>query len=53
MRKIREVLRLRLDQGLPQRAVAQSLGLSQGAVHGYVARARRAGLSLAAARRAR
>ena len=45
MRKIREVLRLRLDQGLPQRAVAQSLGLSQGAVHGYVARARRAGLS--------
>jgi transposase len=45
MRKIREVLRLRLDRGLPQRAVAQSLGLSQGAVHGYVARARRAGLS--------
>ena len=35
MRKIREVLRLRLDQGFPQRA----------AVHGYVARARRAGLS--------
>jgi len=29
MRKIREVLRLRLDQGLPQRAVAQSLELSQ------------------------
>ena len=26
MRKIREVLRLRLGQGLPQRAVAQSLG---------------------------
>jgi transposase len=45
MRKIREVLRLRLDQGLPQRSVAQSLGLSQGAVHGYVARARRVGLS--------
>ena len=44
MRKIREVLRLRLGQGLPQRAVAQSLGLSQGAVHGYMARARRAGL---------
>jgi DNA-directed RNA polymerase specialized sigma subunit len=32
MRKIREVLRLRLGQGLPQRAVAQSLRLSQGAV---------------------
>src|SRR6478735_4471415 len=44
MRKIREVLRLRLGQGLPQRAVAQSLRLSQGAVHGYMARARRAGL---------
>jgi transposase len=44
MRKIREVLRLRLGQGLPQRAVAQSLRLSQGAVHGYMARARRAWL---------
>jgi len=44
MRKIRDVLRLRLGQKLPQRAVADSLGLSQGAVHGYVARARRAGL---------
>ena len=30
MRKIREVLRLRLGHGLPQRAVAQSLRLSQG-----------------------
>src|SRR5271154_1134837 len=44
MRKIREVLRLRLGQRLPQRAVAQSLRLSQGAVHGYIARARRAEL---------
>ena len=44
MRKIREVLRLRLGHGLSQRAVAQSLRLSQGAVHGYMARARRAGL---------
>jgi transposase len=44
MRKIREVLRLRLGHGLPQRAVVQSLRLSQGAVHGYVSRARRAGL---------
>ena len=44
MRKIREVLRLRLGHGLTQRAVAQSLRLSQGAVHGYMARARRAGL---------
>ena len=45
MRKIREVLRPRLGQGLPRRAVAQSLRLSQGAVHGYVARARRPGLA--------
>ena len=44
MRKIREVLRLRLGQELPQRAVAESLGLSQGAVNSYMARARRAGL---------
>jgi transposase len=44
MRKIREVLRLRLGQRLPQRVVAKSLGLSQGAVHSYMARARRAGL---------
>lgn len=45
MRKIREVLRLRLGHGLPQRAVAQSLRLSQGAVSSYLSRARRAGLS--------
>ena len=44
MRKIRDVLRLRLGQRLPQRVVAQSVGLSQGAVHGYLVRARRAGL---------
>jgi Sigma-70, region 4 len=43
-RNIREVLRLRLGQGLPQRAIARSLGLSLGAVNGYVGRARRAGL---------
>ncbi|MGH7103933.1 MAG: hypothetical protein ACREFJ_16220 [Acetobacteraceae bacterium] len=44
MRKIREVLRLTLGQGLPQRAVGHSLQLSQGAVHGYVTRTRLAGL---------
>jgi transposase len=44
MRKICDVLRLRLGQKLPQRLVAQSLGMSQGAVYGTVARARRAGL---------
>ena len=45
MRKIREVLRLRLGHKLPQRAVARSLRLSQAAISGYLGRARRAGLS--------
>jgi transposase len=45
MRQIREVLRLRFAQGLSQRAVGRSLGLSTGAVNGYLSRARRAGLS--------
>jgi hypothetical protein len=45
MRKIREVLRLRLGHGLPQRAIAQSLRLSQGAMSGYLSRARLSGLS--------
>ncbi len=44
MRKIREVLRLRLGHGLAQRAIGQSLRLSQGAVHEYLKRAQRAGL---------
>lgn len=44
MRKIREVLRLRLGHGLPQRAIGQSLRLSQGAISEYLKRARRAGV---------
>jgi transposase len=44
MRKIREVLRLRLGHQLSQRAVADSLRMSVGAVNGYLSRARRAGL---------
>src|ERR1700747_1062990 len=44
MRQIREVLRLRLASELPQRAIAKSLGLSQGAVSGYLSRARAAGV---------
>ena len=44
MRNIREVLRLHLGQGLPQRVVARSLRLGLGTVNGYVARARRARL---------
>ncbi len=39
MRQIREVLRLRFASELPQRAIAKSLGLSQGAVSGYLSRA--------------
>jgi hypothetical protein len=45
MRQIREVLRLRFASELPQRAIANSLGLSQGAVSGYLSRARAAGES--------
>src|ERR1700684_2037393 len=44
MRRIREVLRLR-HQGLTERVIAQMLGVSNGVVHGYVRRARLAGLS--------
>src|SRR5882672_882891 len=45
MRQIREVLRLRFASQLPQRAIARSLGLSQGAVSGYLSRARAAEIS--------
>src|SRR5947208_14664180 len=45
MRQIREVLRLRFASELPQRAIAKSLGLSQGAASGYLSRARAAGVS--------
>src|SRR5690348_7312221 len=45
MRQIREVLRLRFASQLPQRAIAKSLGLSQGAVSGYLSRARAAGIA--------
>jgi hypothetical protein len=44
MRKIRDVLRLGLGLGLPQRAVGHSLGLSQAAVNEYLGCARRAGV---------
>jgi hypothetical protein len=45
MRQIREVLRLRYGNQLPQRAIACGLGLSQGAVSGYLSRARAAEIS--------
>jgi transposase len=45
MRKIRDVLRLRLGHHLPQRTIGQSLRLSQGTVNEYLKRAQRAGLT--------
>jgi transposase len=45
MRKIRELLRLRWEQHLPQRVIGNSLRLSQGSVSEYLNRARRAGLA--------
>jgi transposase len=44
MRRIRDVLRLKLTKGMSDRAIATSLGLSKGSVNNYVTRARRAGL---------
>jgi transposase len=45
MRQIRDLLRLCFAAKLPQRAVARSLGLSQGAVSRYLSRARAAGIA--------
>lgn len=45
MRRIREVLRLRHVRGLTERAIAHTLGVSNGVVHGYLRRARLAELS--------
>jgi transposase len=45
MRKVVEALRLRFDQRLSQREIAQSLGLSQGSVNAYLARFAASGLA--------
>jgi transposase len=45
MRKVVEALRLRFEQRLSQREIAQSLGLSQGSVHAYLARFAASGLA--------
>jgi transposase len=45
MRKIREVLRLRYEQGLSQRAVAAACGMGAGTVSEYLSRAEQAGVS--------
>jgi transposase len=44
MRKIREVLRLRHEKGLSQRAVAAACGMGAGTVSEYLSRATQAGL---------
>jgi transposase len=45
MRQVYEVLRLTWDQGLSERMIAQSLGISRPAIAEYVRRAQAAGLS--------
>src|SRR5499426_1654665 len=45
MRQVHEVLRLKWDQGLSDRKIAHSLGISRPAVAEYVRRAQAAGLS--------
>lgn len=44
MRKTREILRLKWEQGLSHRQIARSLGLSAGVVGSTMSRAKRAGL---------
>ena len=39
MRKLNEVLRLRFELGLGQRAIARACSISQGAVHNYLKKA--------------
>jgi len=45
MRKLRDVLRLKYEAGLPQRAIAQACGLGLGTVTTYLQRATGAGLT--------
>lgn len=44
MRKIRDVLRMRFENGLSERVIARSLSLSNGSVNSYLQRARMAGI---------
>lgn len=45
MRKLRDVLRLKYECGLPQRAIAQACGMGLGTVTIYLQRAATAGLT--------
>ncbi|MGY6412421.1 MAG: hypothetical protein ACXIUV_15530 [Alkalilacustris sp.] len=47
MRRIRDLLRLRLSQGLSERAISTALSISKRSVGAYLWRARAAGLRLA------
>jgi hypothetical protein len=44
MRKTKEVLRLRYELGLGQRAIARACSIRQGAVHNYLKKATAAGI---------
>src|SRR6516164_5691649 len=44
MRKVNEVLRLRFELGLEQRAIARACSISQSTVHEYLKRAAAAGI---------
>jgi transposase len=44
MRRIREILRLKHENGLSQRAIAQACGVGLGTVSEYLGRAARAGV---------
>ncbi len=44
MRKTKEVLRLRFELGLGQRAIARACSISQGAVHNYLKKAALSGI---------
>jgi DNA-directed RNA polymerase specialized sigma24 family protein len=41
MRRIKEVLRLNHVMSLPERVIASTVGISNGAVHSYLSRARK------------
>ena len=45
MRRIRDVLRLKYEARLSERAMVAALGISKGAIGSYLSRARAAGLS--------
>ena len=45
MRQVREILRLKYEQGLAHRAIARACGVGFGTVSAYCRRAQRAGLT--------